>query len=27
LINAIGDKDYLQHLKNELSVNFSILEK
>lgn len=27
LINAIGDKDYLQHLKNELSVNFSIFEK
>ncbi len=27
LINAIGDKDYLQDLKNELSVNFSIAEK
>jgi uncharacterized repeat protein (TIGR03899 family) len=27
LINAVGDKDYLQHLKNALSVNFSIVEK
>ena len=26
LVNANGDNDYLQHLKNALNVNFSIIE-